>query len=50
MRKDTIGTKFNYYNGCFLILLLVKSRLEKKNLTIKKRHMKISDMFTKKNN
>ena len=26
-RKDTRGTKYNNYNGCFLILLLVKSRL-----------------------
>ena len=26
-RKDTRGTKYTYYNGCFLILLLVKSRL-----------------------
>ena len=25
--KDTRGTKYTYYNGCFLILLLVKSRL-----------------------
>ena len=33
MRKDTRyrintrGTKYTYYNGCFLILLLVKSKL-----------------------
>ena len=26
-RKDTRGTKYTYYNGCFLILLLIKSRL-----------------------
>ena len=26
-RKDTRGTKYTYYNDCFLILLLVKSRL-----------------------
>ena len=26
-RKETRGTKYTYYNGCFLILLLVKSRL-----------------------
>ena len=26
-RKDTRCTKYTYYNGCFLILLLVKSRL-----------------------
>ena len=26
-RKDTRGTKYTYYNGCFLIVLLVKSRL-----------------------
>ena len=27
MRKDTRGTKYTYYNGCFLVLLLVKNRL-----------------------
>ena len=26
-RKDTRSIKHTYYNGCFLILLLVKSRL-----------------------
>ena len=26
-RKDTRGTKYAYFNGCFFILLLVKSRL-----------------------
>ena len=26
-RKDARGTKYTYYNGCYLILFLVKSRL-----------------------
>ena len=26
-RKDIRGTKHTYYNGCFFILLLIKSRL-----------------------
>ena len=26
-RKDMRGTKYTYYNSCFLILLLIKSRL-----------------------
>ena len=25
-RKDTRGTKYTYYKGCFLILILIKSR------------------------
>ena len=27
-REDTRGTKYTYYISCFLILLLVKSRLQ----------------------
>ena len=26
-RKDTRGTKYTYYNDCFLILLLIKSKM-----------------------
>ena len=50
-RKDTRGTNYTYYNVRKISTLVVQSKCyRRRTLTLKKRQLKISAMFTKKYN